>query len=104
MIYRVRARLRAGTEAALLRRLSDGSVAGQKPDGAEIVAAMERAVIGPDGAVRWSETCYCSPPLRHERETVLDAHFEAIETEPAGAHERLEGAPLMAHLRRAAGG
>lgn len=104
MIYRVCARLRPGTEAALLRRLSDGSVARQRPDGAEIVRAMERAAIGPDGTVRWSETCYCAPPLRHERETVLDAHFESIETEPVDSHDPPEGTPLMAHLRRVAGG
>ena len=104
MIYRVRARLKPGTEAALLRRLTDGSVAAQKPDGAEIVASMERAVIGEDGEVRWSETCYCSPPLKHERETVLDDHFEDIRTEPVGKYETFDGTPLMAHLRRVAGG
>ena len=40
MIYKVRARLRPGTEAALLQKLTDGSVASQRPDGAEIVASM----------------------------------------------------------------
>lgn len=104
MIYSVRARLRPGTEAALLKRLTDGSVAAQKPDGAEIVRAMERAVVGADGEVRWSETCYCSTPLKHDRETVLDAHFADIRTEPSGAHEAHEGTPLMARLRRRAGG
>lgn len=104
MHYRVTARLRPGTEAALLRRLTDGSVAAQKPDGAEIVAAMERAVIGADGEVRWTETCFCSPPLAHERETVLDAHFRDIRTGPAEARGRDEGTPLMTHLRRVARG
>ncbi len=104
MIYRVRARLKRGTEAALLERLTDGSVAAQRPDGAEIVASMERAVIDEDGTVRWTETCYCSPPLKHERETVLDDHFERIEAEPVGDYEHYEGTPLMARLRQVAGG
>lgn len=104
MLYRVRARLRPGTEAALLARLTDGSVAAQKPDGREIVAAMARAAMDADGWVRWTETCYCDPPLRHERETVLDDHFEAMAIEPAEAPEPPRGTPLMAHLRRVAGG
>lgn len=100
MIYRVRARLKPGTEAALLARLTDGSVAAQRPDGREIVASMKRAAVSGDGWVRWTETCYCTPPLKHERETVLDTHFEAMEIAPADSHERPGGAPLMAYLRR----
>ena len=100
MIYQVRARLRPGAEAALLAKLTDGSVAGQRPDGAEIVAAMERAVLTGDGQVEWSETCYCSPPLAHERETVLDHHFDGISTEEIGACEQYQGTPLMDHLRQ----
>jgi hypothetical protein len=99
MIYKVRAQLRPGTEAALLHKLTDGSVAAQHPDGAEIVAAMERAVITGDGHVEWSETCYCSPPLAHERETVLDHHFDDISTEEISAYQHYDGTPLMAHLR-----
>ena len=100
MIYQVRARLRPGAEAALLAKLTDGSVAGQRPDGAEIVAAMERAVLTGDGQVEWSETCYCSPPLAHERETVLDHHFDGISAREIGACEQYQGTPLMDHLRQ----
>ena len=100
MIYKVRARLRPGTEAALLGKLTDGTVASQRPDGPEIVASMERAVLTGDGQVEWSETCYCSPPLAHERETVLDHHFDDISTQQIGAYERYDGTPLMDHLRR----
>ena len=100
MIYKVRARLRPGTEAALLEKLTDGTVAGQRPDGAEIVASMERAVMAGDGQVEWSETCYCSPPLAHERATVLDHHFDAISAREITAYEQYDGTPLMEHLRR----
>ena len=102
MIYIVRARLAAARAAEFHRGLTDGSIEAQKPDGAEIVAAMARARIAEDGAVRWSETCYCSSPLRHERETVLDRYFSGIETELVEAHESFEGEPLMDRLASAA--
>ena len=99
MIYKVCAQLRPGTEAALLQKLTDGTVASQRPDGPEIVASMERAVLTGDGHVEWSETCYCNPPLAHERETVLDHHFDDISTQQIGAYEQYQGTPLMDHLR-----
>ena len=54
-------------------RLTDGSTASQRPDGAEIVAAMKRSRAAPDGTVRWTETCYCPTPLQHERPPYLTA-------------------------------
>lgn len=103
MIYHVRAKLRKERAAEFLRRLTDGSIARQRPDGAEIVASMERATVGEDGQVEWSETCFCSPPLQHERETVLDAHFTDLTVEPIEGHRRYDGAPLMEYLRGIAG-
>lgn len=102
MIYHVRARLRGDTAAALLAKLTDGTVASQRPDGGELVASMERAVVNAEGQVEWSETCYCSPPLQHERETVLDLHFEDISTEPIDGHRQYAGRPFMDHLRELA--
>jgi hypothetical protein len=42
---------------------------------AEIIAAMSRARVAPDGTVRWTETCYCPTPLQHEPAAVLDRYF-----------------------------
>lgn len=72
MLYAVTARFKPDTAAEFLRKLRDGTIENQKPDGKEIVASMKRAVIGDDGIVRWSEKCYCPTPLEHERETVYD--------------------------------
>jgi hypothetical protein len=102
MIYRVRARFRPETAAAFLRKLTDGTVARQVPDGQEIVASMNRAVLNEAGEVEWSELCFCVPPLAHERATILDAHFEDITTEVIQAHRRYEGTPFMEHLKRMA--
>ena len=104
MIYSVRATLVAENGGEFYRQLTDGTIAGQRPDGAEIVAAMERARIAGDGSVRWTETCYCATPLKHERETVLDRYFVEIETELRDAHADFDGEPLMDRLAAAAAG
>ncbi len=99
MIYHVRARLRREHADELHRRLTDGSIAQQRPDGAEIVASMNRAVVAANGSIEWSEECYCASPLHHERSTVLDRHFEDITTESIDAHGTYEGQPFMTYLR-----
>ncbi len=102
MIYSVRARLVEDRSGEFHRRLTDGTIAGQEPDGSEIVAAMARARVGEDGVVRWTETCFCPTPLAHERQTVLDRYFSDIETAPVDAPMDFDGQPLMARLAAAA--
>ena len=99
MLYAVSARLVPDRAAEFHSRLTDGSIAAQQPDGAEIVAAMRRARIAPDGTVRWTETCYCPTPLAHERETVLDRYFSEIATTRIDKPESYDGTPLMARLK-----
>lgn len=103
MIYSVTARLNEDRSAEFHRRLSDGTIAAQRPDGGGIAAAMDRARIAGDGTVRWTETCYCPSPLKHERETVLDSYFSDIETKLVDDHATFDGEPLMDRLAAAAG-
>jgi hypothetical protein len=98
MLYAVSARLIPDRASEFHARLTDGSIAAQRPDGAEIVAAMERARVAPDGAVRWTETCYCPTPLQHERATVLDRYFAGIEIQVIDKPVSFDGAPLMERL------
>ena len=98
MLYAVSAELIPDRAREFHTRLTDGSIAAQRPDGAEIVAAMKRARVAPDGAVRWTETCYCPTPLQHERATVLDRYFTEIETKVIDKPETLDGVPLMDRL------
>lgn len=79
MLYLVRARPIASELARFWTILNDGTIEAQEPDGREIIASMRRAVMNED-AVEWQETCYCSPPLRHERATVYDRFFVSMET------------------------
>ena len=101
MLYAVTARLVEARAAEFHRRLTDGTIQSQRPDGHEIAAAMARARIDSDGKARWTEECYCAAPLRHERETVLDRYFEDLETELVDAHMQFDGTPLMDRLASA---
>lgn len=103
MYYHVSARLRDERAAELHRRLTDGSLLAQKPDGREIVESLQRARVQPDGRVEWTELCFCRPPLAHERRTVLDAHFEDMRIEPIPEHRAVEGEPFLPWLARRAG-
>ena len=99
MIYRVTARFKTDTAADLHRKLDDGSIAAQQPDGQEIVDSLHRAVVTPSGEVRWSEMCFCDPPLAHERSTVLDRYFDSVTTEPVEGYEQYDGEAFMEHLQ-----
>jgi hypothetical protein len=81
MKYAVRAKPRIDKLPRLWTILNDGTVEQQEPDGREILASMRRAVIV-DGEVKWFETCYCTPPLRHERSTVFDQFFTNLDIKP----------------------
>ena len=101
MLYAVSAKLITDRAGELFTRLTDGSIAAQRPDGQEIVAAMRRARVGSDGTVRWTETCFCPTPLKHERETVLDRFFTDIETDLIDVSTAVHGEPLMEQLQHA---
>ncbi len=98
MRYRVKARPIVAEMSSFWAILNDGTVDAQEPDGSEIVASMKRAVMK-GGRVEWHETCYCSPPLRHERSTVYDRFFADIEIEPLVGSARLEGERFWDQLR-----
>ena len=57
MIYKVKARVIDETIGEYYRKLADGTVAKQRPDGEEIVASMKRAVLTGPGVAEWYEMC-----------------------------------------------
>ena len=99
MIYHVQAKFREETATEFLAKLTDGTIGDQRPDGSEIVASMDRAVVNSRGLVEWSELCFCPSPLGHERETVLDQYFNEITTEPVDSVTVYKGRSFMKHLR-----
>lgn len=103
MHYIVRARLIPEAAPEFYRKLTDGTINSQEPDGEEIVESMQRAVIDPEGIVRWSEICYCPTPLEHERETVYDHFFTDLHTAAVEEYVHFSGEPLMESLEQMAG-
>ena len=97
-IYRVTARFKTDTAGELRRRLDDGTIAAQQPDGQEMMDSLHRAVVQDDGQVIWSEQCFCPSPLAHERATLLDHYFDDIVTQPLEDYQQYEGRPFMEYL------
>jgi hypothetical protein len=84
LLYRIQAKPIEEALPELYKLLVDGTIANQEPDGEEIVASMRRAKFK-NGLVEWNETCYCNPPLRHERATIYDRFFTDMRIQPADA-------------------
>lgn len=84
-------------------KLTDGTISGQKPDGKEIVSSMQRARITAPGIIEWSEKCFCSKPLKHERETIYDHFLKEIETELVTEYVEFEGKLFIDFLDKNAG-
>lgn len=98
MIYKVTAKFNEGRANEFYKKLTDGTVKKQEPDGKEIAESMQRAVVDSSGLVVWSELCYCSSPLAHERSTILDNYFSELNTEPIDDYQHYEGHSFMNYL------
>ena len=57
MIYKVKATVIEETIGEFYRKLADGTVSEQRPDGEGIVASMKRAVLTGPGVAEWYEMC-----------------------------------------------
>src|SRR5512133_2943013 len=67
MRYLVKARVKPGREADLLRAIDDGTLGAGSVAGDEYIGNMEQARLAKDGTAHWVETCFCSTPLEEER-------------------------------------
>lgn len=98
MLYRVRARIMEGKMSEFFNKLTDGTIAQQRPDGQEILASMQRARLTAPGVIEWSETCYCPQPLAHERETIYNHFLSEIQTEEISSEPEIRGASFWDYL------
>jgi hypothetical protein len=98
MYYLVTARLTPDRATRFHHQLTDGTIAAQQPDGEEIVASMNRARLSDDGRVKWSEVCYCTKPLAHQRQTVYDRFFTELHATEAKGYVEFAGQPRMEYL------
>ena len=83
MRYLVRAKVKRGREADLLRAIEQGTLGAGSVGGDEYLRNMGDARLCDDGTARWVEVCFCAEPLQEERpyweqffelERVQDAH------------------------------
>jgi hypothetical protein len=99
MIYSIKAKFNSEKMKQFFQKLTDGTIESQKPDGAEILNSMKRAKITESGVIEWSEMCFCSPPLKHERQTVYDKFFSDMEIKTIDDYTEFEGESFFDYLK-----
>lgn len=100
MIYSIKAKFIAQNMKEFFEKLTDGTIANQKPDGQEILSSMKRAKITEPGVIQWSEMCFCSPPLKHERQTVYDKYLSDMQITQIDDYVEFEGESFFDHLKK----
>ena len=100
MIYSVKAKFIEGKMAEFYRKLTDGTIENQKPDGQEIVNSMKRAKITAPNTIQWSEMCFCSPPLKHERETIYNHYLTDMEAKVIDDYTEFDGELFFEFLEK----
>lgn len=100
MIYSVKARFIEEKMGEFYRKLTDGTIQNQKPDGQEIVNSVKRAKITEPNIIQWSEMCFCPTPLKHERETVYNHFLTDMETEIIDDYAEFDGELFFEFLEK----
>ncbi len=100
MIYAIKARYIKERMEKFYQKLTDGTIQAQKPDGPEIINSMKRAKITKPGMIQWSEMCFCSPPLKHARETGYNHFLTDIKTEIVDNYTEFDGKPFFDFLEK----
>jgi hypothetical protein len=98
MIYKVRAKIIEEKLGDFYKKLTDGTIQDQRPDGEEIVDSMKRAKITKPGFIEWFEMCFCPTPLKHERETQYDNYFSEIETKLVKDYGEVDGKSFWSYM------
>jgi len=100
MIYSVKARFIEEKMVEFYRKLTDGTIQNQKPDGQEIINSMKRAKITETNTIQWSEMCFCPTPLKHERETIYNHFLTDMETEIIDDYAEFDGELFFEFLEK----
>ena len=100
MIYSAKARFIEEKTREFYQKLTDGTIKNQEPDGNEIIESMKRAKITAPNVIEWSEMCFCSTPLKHERETIYDNFLIDFETTRIDDYVEYDGEFFMDFLAK----
>lgn len=87
MRYLVKARVKPGREADLLRAIQDGTLGAGSVAGDEYLRNMQDARLCDDGTARWVEICYCDEPLAEER-AYWEEFFDLVRVQDAHGRRR----------------
>ena len=98
MRYYVKATMLKDKMGEFYQKLSDGTIAGQKPDGRELVSSIRKAILTKALVVEWCETCFCETALAHERETVYDQYFHNMEIIEINDDPEIDGQSFWDYL------
>jgi hypothetical protein len=85
MRYLVRARVKAGREADLLKAIEGETLGRGSVAEGEYLRNMQEARVCEDQAARWVEVCYCPTPLQEEQ-PYWERYFDL--TRVQDAHDR----------------
>ena len=100
VFYSVKAQFIEEKLGEFYQKLTDGTIANQKPDGYEIVDSMKRAKITATKTIQWSEMCFCPTPLKHEQTTVYDHYLTNFETTVIDDYVEFEGESFFDFLTK----
>src|SRR5438105_11293236 len=87
MRYLVKARVKPGREADLLRAIEAGTLGAGSVAGDEYLRNMQSARLCDDGTARWVEVCFCETPLDEER-PFWEEFFELVRVQDAHGRHR----------------
>jgi hypothetical protein len=85
MRYLVRARVKTGCEADLLKAIDEQTLGRESVAEGEYLRNMNDARLCPDQTARWVEVCYCPTPLQEER-PYWEEYFDLLRVQDA--HDR----------------
>lgn len=82
MRYLVKARVKAGQEAALIKAIENGTLGKGSVAGDEYLHNMQQARVSHDGTAYWVEVCFCNVPLEEER-PYWEQYFDLVSIKDA---------------------
>lgn len=82
MRYLVRASVKPGREADLLKAIDDQTLGQGSVAEGEYLRNMNDARLCPDQTARWVEVCYCPSPLQEER-PYWEEYFDLVRVQDA---------------------
>ena len=86
MRYLVKARLKPGRQADLLKAIETGELGRGSIAGDEYQYDMEQARVDESGVAQWVETCFCAVPLDEER-AYWEKYFDLLSVKDAHARK-----------------